>query len=220
MILGGLSVFFFPHQPVLSKAQEATRIPTGTNPCSRRAQSKLCFHSAIPSDIPALISFVSIITLSISSLLTRKASRKNASKKRHCYHPQEPRGQPNRQQITAEFPSSLAGMRFGRFLGGQKTTLFNFIHFFQPFPRRATIGTSPFLSPGGTTGAVLPSLPGSGFASSQPNWGKSCLQKCWLVELMDKPGCSPREGNLEGLRWHKTSRGNEEESEPKDKTVV
>lgn len=77
VILGGLHFFFLSN---LSFPK-----PQGFPLAQIHAESKLCYYSAIPSDIPALITSVSIITPSILSLLKRKPSRKNAWE-RHCYH--------------------------------------------------------------------------------------------------------------------------------------
>lgn len=163
--MGFIVFWFFSQQSVLSKAQEATRIPTGTNPCLRHIQSKLCLYSAIPSDIPALIGFVSIITLSILSLVKRKPSRRTAcssgGSERHRYHRDisttatwtiKPAA--DNSTIPSCLPQTRVGI-FEFFWGGRKRPC----SFFQPFPWRATIVTSLFVSPGGTTRAVLASLP-------------------------------------------------------------
>lgn len=183
-----------------TRAKEATRIPSGTNPCLRHSQSKLCLYSAIPSDIPALISFVSIITVSILSSAKRKPSRETAWE-RHHYHLRHLHNSTWTIKPAAE-NSTIP------FLPGWNELGIFFIFYFLFWWRKTllifpaiSLQCPPFLSPGGTTRAVLVS--GS----------QGCLGKCWVMELKNS-GCSPRKGNLECLSCHKTSQGSKEEFEP------
>lgn len=201
-----LVFFFFPQQPELSKA---TRIPTGTNPRWVKALPLLCHSFWYSCPYQFCLHHYSF-HLIFTKKKTFQEKRLEEAPLSPETSPHQPRGQLKQQQITAEFPSCLVWNIFGE----EKTSLLI-------LPWKTTIGTSLFLSTGGTTRAVLASVPqdphgfpripedpsGSGvhFASSQPNLWKSCLEKCWVMELMDKTGCSPRKGNLECLRCHETS---------------